>query len=99
MLADGLRELSGLTLFKPTARGTSAVSLRVHGLNPADLAFLLDQGFDIAVRSGLHCAPMAHRTLGSFPEGTVRVSPGAFTTREEIEQFLRAMSGLLAQRR
>lgn len=99
MLEDGLQEFSGLTLFKPTVRGTSAVSLRVDGLNPADLAFLLDQGFDIAVRSGLHCAPMAHRTLRSFPEGTVRVSPGAFTTREEIEQFLRAVSSLLAQRR
>jgi len=99
MLEDGLQEFSGLTLFKPTVRGTSAVSFRVDGLNPADLAFLLDQGFDIAVRSGLHCAPMAHRTLGSFPEGTVRVSPGAFTTQEEIKQLLWAMSGLLAQRR
>jgi len=99
MLEDGLEKFPALQLFKPKVRGTSAVSFRVAGLNPADLAFLLDQGFDIAVRSGLHCAPMAHRTLGSFPEGTVRVSPGPFTTEAEIEQFLRAISSFMAQRR
>jgi selenocysteine lyase/cysteine desulfurase len=52
---------------------------------------MLDRTFDIAVRSGLHCAPHAHRTLGSFPAGTVRISPGWFNTREEIALFCDAV--------
>ena len=60
---------------------------------------LLDAGFDIAVRTGLHCAPLAHRTLGTFPEGTVRVSPGYSTTQDEIEYFLKSLRSLLSRRR
>jgi selenocysteine lyase/cysteine desulfurase len=43
------------------------------------------------VRAGLHCAPRAHRTLGTFPGGTVRMSPGWFTTREDIAMFADAV--------
>jgi len=99
MLEQGLKEFPGINLFEPGVRGTSAVSFTLERLNPADLGFLLDQGFDIAVRSGLHCAPMAHRTLGSFPEGTVRVSPGFFTVKDEIEKFLSSMESLISKRR
>ena len=45
---------------------------------------ILDQAFDIKVRTGLHCSPAAHKTLGTFPKGTVRLSPGYFNTMEEI---------------
>jgi cysteine desulfurase/selenocysteine lyase len=43
------------------------------------------------VRAGLHCAPRAHRTLGTFPGGTVRMSPGWFTIREDIDLFVAAV--------
>jgi cysteine desulfurase/selenocysteine lyase len=48
--------------------------------------------FDIAVRPGLHCAPYIHRSLGTFPEGTVRVSPGPFSTEEDIDHLARALA-------
>ncbi len=98
LFEERLAEFTGLRLYAPETRGTSAVSFTVAGLNPADLGYMLDVGFDIAVRTGLHCAPLAHRTLGTFPEGTVRVSPGYSTTREDVEQFVEALGTLLARR-
>jgi cysteine desulfurase family protein len=91
ILEENLADLPGLTLYRPGARGTGVVSFTIEGLNPGDVGYLLDEGYDIAVRTGLHCAPLAHRTLGSFPEGSVRVSPGYFTTREEIDQTCQAL--------
>ena len=48
----------------------------------------------IAVRAGLHCAPLAHKSAGTFPGGTVRVSPGAFTTDADMEKLIRAVRAL-----
>jgi len=74
----------------PALRG-AVLSITVEGKDSAALAFELDQRFDIAVRAGLHCAPRAHRTLGTFPGGTLRMSPGWFTTREDIAIFVNAV--------
>jgi selenocysteine lyase/cysteine desulfurase len=65
----------------------SVLSFTASGVDSALLAAELDHCFDIAVRAGLHCAPLAHRTLGTFPGGTVRLSPGWSTTSEEIAFF------------
>ncbi|MFP5211984.1 MAG: aminotransferase class V-fold PLP-dependent enzyme [Acidobacteriota bacterium] len=95
-------ELSGMTgvrVLVPEIRGTGTVSFTVDGMNPSDIGHLLDEMFDISVRTGLHCAPLAHRTLGTFPEGTVRVSPGYSTTFEEVEHFLISLRLLLSRRR
>jgi cysteine desulfurase / selenocysteine lyase len=65
-------------------------------LAPQDLGAILDTSFDIAVRPGLHCAPYIHRALGTFPDGTLRLSPGPFTTPEDISAFLSALSEITA---
>jgi cysteine desulfurase family protein len=78
----------------PLVRG-AVLSFTIAGKDSAAVAFELDQRFDIAVRAGLHCAPRAHRTLGTFPGGTVRMSPGWFTTREEIALFIDAVEKCL----
>ena len=59
-------------------------------------AAALDGSFGIAVRAGLQCAPLAHRTAGTWPRGTVRLSPGAFTTDDEIDHALAALRALAA---
>ncbi len=84
-----LREISGVTVYGPEhpSERCSVLSFTASGVDSALLATELDYGFDIAVRAGLHCAPLAHRTLGTLPGGTVRVSPGWFTTSEEIAFF------------
>jgi cysteine desulfurase / selenocysteine lyase len=95
----GLGEIGGIHVYRPASRGTGAVSFNAAHLNPADVGHILDAGFDIAVRTGLHCAPLAHQTLQSFPEGSVRVSPGYFTTPEHVEQFLTAMRTVMHRAR
>jgi len=87
-LQEGLREVPGLTLYTPenASQQTAVVSFTLRGWTPAEVAAALDASFDVAVRSGLHCAPDAHRVLGTFPLGTVRLSPGPFTTLDEIQQ-------------
>ena len=54
------------------------LSINIKGFKPAEVGAILDQSFDIAVRPGLHCAPFAHQVLGTFPDGTIRISPGFF---------------------
>ena len=73
---------------------TSTISFNIMGLNPSAVASILDTAYDIAVRAGLHCAALAHRTLNTFPEGTIRVSPGFFNTEKEIDFFLEAVRGI-----
>lgn len=97
-LLAGLGRIPGLTLYGPREsrhRG-GAVSFTLDGRDPAELGYLLEQEHDILVRVGLHCAPDAHRSLGTFPRGTVRVSPGYFTTAEEIDHLLAAVAALAA---
>jgi len=65
-------------------------------LTPQDIGAILDASFDIAVRPGLHCAPYIHRALGTFPDGTLRLSPGPFTTPEQIDSLLRALDEIAA---
>jgi cysteine desulfurase family protein len=67
------------------------VGINLPGLAPAELAAILDERFDIAVRSGLHCAPYAHKHLGTYPEGLVRFSVGFLTTVEEVRQAASAL--------
>lgn len=92
----GLRKIPSVRLFGPaeTEDRTAVVSFTIGKLNPHVIASLLDTAYAIAVRSGLHCAPLAHKTLGTFPEGTVRVSPGFFNNEQDIEVFLKALQAI-----
>ncbi len=64
--------------------------------HPQDLAASLDSSFEIAIRPGLHCAPYCHQRLGTFPDGTIRLSPGPFNTVDEIHAFLDALTQITA---
>ena len=88
-MEQNLKNIPGITIYGPAdgAERCSVLSFTASGVDPSQLALELDHGFDIAVRAGLHCAPPAHRTLGTLPAGTVRVSPGWLTTSEEIAFF------------
>jgi cysteine desulfurase family protein len=77
-LLEGLSAVSGITLFGPmdVARRTAVVSLRLAGKSESAIGLALDDDYGILSRVGLHCSPTAHRTLGTFPNGTVRFSLG-----------------------
>lgn len=70
---------------------TGVVSLNLKGRAASEVEAILDTSFDIAVRGGLHCAPGAHRFEGTFPEGTVRVSPGPFNTEADVDALVSAL--------
>ena len=60
----------------------------------AEVAYQLEEQYGILTRCGLHCAPLAHKTLGTYPEGTVRFSIGYTTTEEEVDTAIRAIHAL-----
>ncbi|MDE7261031.1 MAG: aminotransferase class V-fold PLP-dependent enzyme [Oscillospiraceae bacterium] len=70
------------------------ISLDFLKRDNAAVSWLLEEEYGILTRCGLHCAPSAHRTLGTFPQGTVRFSPGWFTTPEEIDRAAAAVREL-----
>lgn len=95
-LLDGLFETPGVHIHGPSdpSQRVAVVSVSLDGWEPTDAAAALDASFDIAVRAGLHCAPLAHRTLGTYPAGTVRLSLGPLTTEDEIDRTLDAFREL-----
>ena len=92
-LVDRLGSIPKVTVYGPTASPrAAAVSFNIEDMDCADVAMILETYYNISVRSGLQCAPDTHRLLGTFDlGGTVRVSPGLFTTEEEIDAFLDAI--------
>jgi cysteine desulfurase / selenocysteine lyase len=71
------------------------LSLRSQALAATEIGGILDQAFEIAVRPGLHCAPYVHRALGTFPDGTVRVSPGPFSTEADMDRLAAALAEIM----
>jgi len=97
-LVWGLGSIDGVSVYgvSDPAMRASAVSFNVSGIDPAELGNRLDSEFGIAVRVGIHCAPDAHRTMGSFPRGAVRMSPGYFNTPADIEAAVDAVRKISA---
>jgi cysteine desulfurase / selenocysteine lyase len=97
-LLTGLGRMNGVVVHGPRdpERRCGVVSFTVAGTDASQVGFLLDRNHDISVRVGLHCAPLAHKTIGTFPEGTVRVSPGCFNTEDDIDQFLAALQVVIS---
>lgn len=97
-LSRHLDEIPGVTVYghRDPNRRVGTLSFRSETLPAADLGGILDQAFDIAIRPGLHCAPYTHRALGTFPEGTVRVSPGPFNTEADIDKLVGALREILS---
>jgi selenocysteine lyase/cysteine desulfurase len=98
-LVHGLADIPNVTVYcgHSAASGTGVVSIRISDIEPHEVAVILSQSFGIQCRAGLHCAPLAHRTLGTKSMGgTIRLSPGLFTTDEEIEQAVQAVSEIAA---
>jgi cysteine desulfurase family protein len=96
-LLQGLRALPGVRIYGPAMaeRHGGAVSFTVEDLDLAEIGYLLDDTYKICVRTGLHCAADAHRTIGTLPSGTIRVSPGLFNTPADIEALLTALETII----
>lgn len=97
---DGLKEMSDrIVVYGPknAAEQTPVVSINIKGCDGAQISFMLDSFYGVMTRSGLHCSPLAHKTIGTFPEGTVRFSFGVFNTQEEINYILNSLQEIIEQ--
>ena len=92
---DRAGDIPGLTIYgsDDLADRTGVFSVNVAGLSPTELAGALERDFGILTRPGVHCAPLAHQTIGTHPTGTCRLSFGAFTTVDDVD----CAAGALAQ--
>jgi cysteine desulfurase family protein len=95
-LIEGLSAIPGVAVHggHDAHRQTATVSFNITGVEPSEVGLRLDEEYSILCRVGLHCAPAAHKTLGTFPVGTVRFGLGAFNTLEEVETALEAVRQL-----
>jgi cysteine desulfurase family protein len=95
-LREGLGNIPGLRLFGPAGaeEKTGITSFTLPGKRVSEVGYRLDEEYEVLCRVGLHCAPAAHRSIGSFPEGTVRLAVGPLTTCEDIDRAILAVAGI-----
>ncbi len=92
-LLRGLLETPGISIYGPREprKQVATISFNVRGISPSEASLRLDEEFGILCRVGLHCAPAAHRTIGTFPRGTIRWSLSYLNTPEEVSEALKAL--------
>ena len=93
---DGLRKLPYIEVYGPAdpTESVGLLSLNIAGISCDDVGIRLEQQFGIFTRTGLHCAPAAHRSIGTIDKGTVRFSVSRFTTEAEIDAALAALASI-----
>ncbi|QHT58651.1 aminotransferase class V-fold PLP-dependent enzyme [Paenibacillus lycopersici] len=96
-MMEGLSALENVRLLGPEQGKprTGIVSFVIDGADPSEIGFILDQHYNIAVRTGYHCTPLAHGTAGTLETGAVRASVGCFTTSQEAETFVEAVKEIV----
>jgi len=99
-MINELRALDGITIYAPEDsydRG-AVFSIRIKHYEPQEIAMILDEVFDVAVRAGLHCAPDAHRSIGTLDAGgTVRISVNYLTSDEEIHTCIEGIRQIVKE--
>ena len=95
-LIDGLRDIPNVKIYGglDANKQTATVSFNIVGMEPSEVGFRLDEEHEILCRVGLHCTPVSHRTIGTFPDGTVRFGMGAFNTVDEVNTAVSAVRKL-----
>ena len=94
---EGLQSIDGINIVgkQNIQDRTAVVSITIDGMDPASIAYELESNYHIMTRVGLHCAPRAHQTLETYPEGTVRFSFGYANTHKDVETALSALHRIL----
>lgn len=96
---QGLKNMMDITIYGVTSADlmTSTISINSSKLNNAELSYILDSEYGIMTRTGLHCAPLAHKTIGSFPIGTLRFSFGYFNDIKDVDYALYSLNSILGR--
>jgi selenocysteine lyase/cysteine desulfurase len=95
-LLAGLNEIPRVTIYggQDATRQAATVSFNIDGLESSEAGLRLDEEYEVLCRVGLHCAPAAHKTIGTFPAGTVRFGLAAFNIPAEIDTAVAAVAQL-----
>lgn len=98
-MIDEILKIDGVKLYGPkSAKERAAViAVNIKDLDSGEVTFRLDREFGIATRSGIHCAPLAHKSIGTLKQGAVRFSLGYFTTKEEVEEAIKALKVIASE--
>jgi selenocysteine lyase/cysteine desulfurase len=96
---EELRKIEGVKIYGPTdiKQRVGVVPINIMDIDSSEISYILDDRYDIYVRPGLHCAPLAHETIGTMEQGAVRFSFGPFNTEEEVEYLIRAIFEITKQ--
>ncbi len=94
-LIKKLMEIEEVKIYAPHADRVAIVPFNIKGATPSDISYYLNTEWGICSRPGLHCAPEAHKTLKTFPEGVVRFSLSFFNTQKEIDIAIRALKSYI----
>ena len=94
-LYEGMLNIDGIKLYGNTnfSKYTTCISFNYKNFDPAEVSYFLEYN-GIKTRSGLHCAPLAHKSIGSYPGGTIRFSLGYFNTEKEIDYTLSILNNI-----
>ena len=94
---EGLLNIPSIAVYGPlnAQKRTAAISINSTKISNSELGYALDTEYGIMVRTGLHCAPLAHKTIGTFPEGTIRFSFGPFNDIKDIDYALYAVMSII----
>ena len=100
-LIQKLSEIPEIEIYGPknAEKQVGVVSINVADYAPEEIGYTLDETYGIMVRTGLHCAPCAHRTIGTIERGTLRIGLGYFNTEEEIDYFVQSIKSIVRKRR
>ena len=92
-LLNGLQAINDLRVLgtQDPHRSVAVLAIDLPGTDIGKIAYRLDNKYRVITRCGLHCAPLANRSLGTFPSGTIRLSPGYFTKKGELDYALAAL--------
>ncbi len=97
-LYEQLQEVPALKIYGPDSSepASTVISFTINNVDSGEIGYILESSYGILCRTGLHCAPLAHKAINTFPEGTVRLSPGYFTTIADIDYLVDALKDITA---
>lgn len=99
ILLNGLKEIGKVKIYGPedSTDRTAVASFNIEDVDSGKVSYILETEFGIVTRAGLHCAPLAHRTIGTLQQGTCRLSPGYFNTESEMSSVITAIAEIAAR--
>ena len=95
-MLNRLKEVPNIIIYGPSdsKQRAAVISINIDKIDSGELTFLLDSEYDIATRSGIHCSPLAHKTLGTLEQGAVRFSLSYFNTKDDIDKAIDALKDI-----